>query len=173
MRTFKYTAEVSLTCSTCSIYVNIHKHLICICVGVQIALGKIDVLPKLQPGTQSIRNKLIYISFIVSMGFRYPYWHLPWYYSLTWNQFSVTHLKYHERFPRAIYTFQFSCKFWSVLKASSQSWKSHSLVEVYRRFVEIRCLHKQNTWDEACRVNMEAACSSEKSVRFYKATWCI
>jgi hypothetical protein len=177
MRTSEYTVSVSFTYNTCSIYVNIHKQLSCICVGVQRTRGKSDVLPKhsiWDPQYKKQTNRyrfhsqygillsLLTLSVILQLNLRQVFGYLP---EIPWT-LPCSYLQI------IIYSFQFSCKIWSILKASSQSWKSHSLVEVYRHFVEARCLHKHNTWDEACRMNMEAAGSSEMSVFFYRATRC-
>ena len=71
MRPSEYAAAVSFTYVTCSVDVNIHKHLSCSCVSVQRTLGESDVLSK--HSVYGIRNKPIDIGFIVSMRSRYPY----------------------------------------------------------------------------------------------------
>jgi len=74
-----------------------------VCVYKELSV-KVTPCPNIQSGTYSIKNKPIDIGFIVSMGTPYPYWHSPWYYRIPSDEFSVTRLKYHERFPIAIYS---------------------------------------------------------------------
>jgi len=125
----------------CSVYVNIHKHLSCISVRVQRALGKSDVLPKhsvwdLQYKKYTNRYRfqsqygiplsLLTFSVILQNPFRGVFDFSP----KIPRKLPCSHLQF------IIHTLQFSCKIWSIQKPSSQSWKSHKLVEVYLRFVE-------------------------------------